>query len=73
MWKTLEQAGQALLRDGWVRETPYWWHKQFGTSPVRILLEVEERETGFWPIEHCDEELNAESGKWVQGDIFHGR
>ena len=67
MWRTLEEAGKALKRDGWVRETPYWWHKQLGTSPVRLLLEVERRETGYWPVEHTDEELNTE-GKWEQSD-----
>ncbi len=66
MWDNLESAAIALKRDGWERETPYWWHKQLGNSPIRVLLELEFRGTGFWPVERSDEELNSETGKWEE-------
>lgn len=55
MWSTLDDAVLALTRDGWTRETAYWWHK------AGQLLEVEKREDGtYWPVQHTDEELNAD-------------
>lgn len=39
MWDSLEAARVALTRDGWTRDTAYWFHKR--VSGGRLELELD--------------------------------
>lgn len=53
MWNDLDTAATALRRDGWTRDTAYWWRKRVGDDDVWLELEWRGKglERRLFPIE----------------------